>query len=242
MGVAPPHSVFARQETHLPPLLQSGVGAAQPAFDVQPLMHLLSPLQSGVPAGQSPLDRHWTQSPSAMKQSGAAVPQWLLPVHATHWRVTGSHKGRPVPAQSMSPRQPTHWPLAGSHFGSGPEHTPALLAHEDLHVASRGQHAGALAGQSALAAHVSHEPRTHRGELAGHCALLVHSTQPSVTSQTSGAVHPDLHAPPVPGPPGPGTVAPASGVELPHATARMVPVASNTAAEKVRREVGIRRS
>jgi hypothetical protein len=107
IGAVVGHCVFSRQARHSL-LMQKGVGAAHEASEVQPVLHLLSPLQTGAAAGQSRCVRHCTQSPSPMRQSGAAAPHWLFAVHATHCLVTASQSGRPVPAQSASPMHPTH--------------------------------------------------------------------------------------------------------------------------------------
>lgn len=202
-GVAPLQWAFDRHARQSPlATSQCGVEAGHAASDVQPDSHRLSPLQIGEAAGQSAFVRHATHLPSATRQRGAAVPHCALEVHATHRRVVGSQKGRPVPAQSASPTQPTQAPVPGSHFGWSPRQTLGSLEHEALHTWFSGQHAGADAGQSAFVAQTSQRPRTQRGSAAPHWTSLVHSTHPSPGSQTFGAVHPSPHRPPAP-PPGP---------------------------------------
>jgi hypothetical protein len=125
MGAVVGHCVLSRHARHSFPT-QNGVGAAHAESEVHPLVQRLSPLQTGAEDGQSPCERQVTQRPSPMRQNGAAVPQWLCAVHATHCLLTGSHSGRLVPAQSPSPMQPTHWPVTVSHFGESPGQLPAV--------------------------------------------------------------------------------------------------------------------
>lgn len=131
MAVGAAHSALVRQLAQSPALLQNGVGAAQPAFEVQPLLHSLSPLQMGADAGQSALPKHCTHLPSRPKQKGAAAPHWVLFAQALHCLVVGLQMGRPVPAHSMSEPQPMHCPVAASHFGASPGQLPA--AHAGRH-------------------------------------------------------------------------------------------------------------
>lgn len=122
-------SVLLVQATQSPDaVLQNGVGAAHPAFDVQPRRHSLSPLQIGVAEGQFALVRHCTQRPLAPTQKGAAAPHCALLTQATHCLVVGLQIGRGVPAQSMSPLQPTHWPVMVSHLLASPLHEVGVHA------------------------------------------------------------------------------------------------------------------
>jgi hypothetical protein len=96
MGVATGQSVFARHATQSPAAVsQNGVGAAHAASLVHPARQRIWSVQIGVATGQSAFVTHTTHCPLRTLQKGAAIPQFELARHATHWPVTASQSGRP---------------------------------------------------------------------------------------------------------------------------------------------------
>jgi hypothetical protein len=82
-----------------------------------------------------------------------------------------------------------HWPVGALQMWASDGHW-ALLVQAAWQVSSPGQHAGALAGQSALVLHTRHWPWMQYFAVAGQSASARQSTQPKVGSHFCV----DLHA------------------------------------------------
>jgi hypothetical protein len=199
-GVVPPQSVSAAHCTQSPSALHFDADAGQSAglkhcthCDLDVLHRGLSPLQlasevhpamhtrvrdehTGREPVQSELFRHWRHRPAT--QRGAEAAQSVLEAHCTQTCESVLHAGNAW-LQSELLRHDSHAPVVVSQYcaTNGHPEAPAAL-HEAWHWWSPGQHAGALAPQSALERQATHAPVWQNLVPPPQSPSLTHSTQP----------------------------------------------------------------